>query len=254
MSLLRWFCLLLFLVPLTHAQGQDRPAPTFAEIRTQLFSLNSPDPSQPPLFPQDAELPEKKSVGLAAFYSFLLPGMGEVYAGTFSSSGKYFLLAEGVLWLTYVAFEISGNSLQTDSRTFATAHAGVTVAGKNNQFFVDIGNFATVDDYNQKKLQDRQPEKLYDPAAGYGWAWDSDASRGKFEDQRIASDQMYNNQKFVVAAILVNHVVSAINAGRSAVAHNSAIGKALDDVHFGARVLGTPGNEHGVMLTVLKGF
>jgi hypothetical protein len=254
MSLSRWLFLLLLVLPVALVLGQERPAPTYAEIRTQLFGLNSPNPSVPSMLPQEVEEPAKKSVGLAALYSLLLPGMGEVYAGTFSSSGKYFLLAEGALWITYAAFEIYANSVQTDARTFAVAHAGVILAGKNDQFFVDIGNFPTVDEYNQKKLRDRQPEKVYDPTAGYGWAWDSDASRTTFEDQRIASDQMYNNEKFVVAAILVNHIASAINAGMSAVQHNSAIGKVLEDVRFGARVMGGPGNEHGALLTVQKGF
>jgi hypothetical protein len=40
------------------------------------------------------EIPGKKSAGLAALYSLVLPGMGELYAEGFSS-GKYFLLAEG---------------------------------------------------------------------------------------------------------------------------------------------------------------
>ncbi len=51
-----------------------------------------------PMLQDQAAAPSKKSVGLAAIYSLLLPGMGELYAEGFSS-GKYFLIAEGVLWL-----------------------------------------------------------------------------------------------------------------------------------------------------------
>ena len=91
--------------------------------------------------PQDAPAAEKKSVGLAAFYSLLIPGMGELYTGAFGSSGKYFLAAEGVLWLTWGAFDVYGNSLRNDSRAYAVSHAGADVTGKNDQFFVDLGNF-----------------------------------------------------------------------------------------------------------------
>lgn len=257
MMYFRWIILFL-LSSASFALAQDTAGVplTPTEIRTELFGLHSPDPSQPRVFPQDtgAVLAEKKSVGLAAIYSLLLPGMGETYTGAFTSSGKYFLLAEGILWVTFAAFEISGNSLQTDARTYSAANAGVLVAGKNDQFFVDIGNYLTVDDYNQQKLRDRQPQKIYDPAAGYAWQWVSDEARQTFRDQRIASDQMYNDQKFVVAAILLNHIVSAINAGRSAVAYNSVLSQALKDVEFGARVMGSAGNSHGVMLTIQKGF
>ena len=40
---------------------------------------------------------QKKNTGLAILYSALLPGMGELYAGDYSS-GKYFTIADGVLW------------------------------------------------------------------------------------------------------------------------------------------------------------
>jgi len=45
----------------------------------------------------------KKSVVLAVVASLILPGMGELYAGSFES-GKYNLIAEGGLWLTYSGF------------------------------------------------------------------------------------------------------------------------------------------------------
>ncbi len=257
MSAIRWTAVcLLFLTSLMRAQNLAHPPLTSAEIRTELFGLKSLEENPALFLDQDSTIVvgEKKSTGLAALYSLLLPGMGEVYTGSFSSSGKYFLLAEGILWLTYAAFDVYANSLRDDARTFSATYAGVNLAGKNDQFFVDVGNFNSVDEYNRKKLQDRQPEKLYDPAAGYGWQWDSDASRKTFDARRVSAEQMYNNQKFVIAAVLVNHLASAINAGRAAVVHNSAIDAALRDVEFGARVLGGVENPHGIMVTVQKGF
>ncbi len=65
---------------------------------------------------------------------------------------------------------------------------------------------------------------------------------------------MYNNRKFVVLAVLVNHVASAINAARAAIAHNKEVDNSLGDLQFGARVLGGWEQPHGIMLTVAKGF
>ncbi len=197
---------------------------------------------------QPAAVASKKSVGLAALYSFLLPGMGEIYADGFSS-GKYFLIAEGALWLGYAAVEIHANDLRDGARSFAVAHAGVQAAGKDDDFFVNVGNFMTVEEYNDKRLRDREIERLYDPLAGYAWRWDSDASRATFKDQRIASEDMYNNRKFVGIAILVNHVVSAINAARCAIAYNRAQ-DALGDLQLSSRVLGDAGRPHGVAVTI----
>jgi hypothetical protein len=195
----------------------------------------------------------RKAPALAAIYSLVLPGMGELYVGDFSS-GKYFLLGEGLLWLTYAAFEVYGNSVRDDARLYAVSNAGVNPAGKSDQFYVDVGNFLTVADYNDKKLRDRTPSLVYDPAAGYGWAWGSNDQRVTFRDLRVHSENMFNNQKFVGAAILVNHVASAINAARAAIAHNAAAKDLLGDLRIGASVLGGPAAPHGIMITVSRGF
>jgi TM2 domain-containing membrane protein YozV len=256
MATVWWFFSLVVLILLSQNADSQHAAVSETEIRTELFGLQrSPDPNTGPSLLQEmsSEVPAKKSVGLAAVYSLLLPGMGELYAGGFGS-GKYFLLAEGILWLSYAAIDIHAGSQREDARVYSTVHAAVDRSGKDDQFFVNVGNFASVDDYNDKKLRDREPDLVYDPAAGYNWRWDSEASRLTFRDQRVASENMYNNRKFVGAAILVNHVASAINAARAAIAHNSALDEALGDLRFDARILGGWEGAHGVMLTVTRGF
>ena len=118
----------------------------------------------------------------------------------------------------------------------------------------DVGNFLDTDAYNEKKLRDREVDLLYDPAAGYAWRWDSEASRATFRDRRVSSDNMYNNRKFVVAAVLTNHVASAINAARPAISHNKDVDNSLGELHFGARVLGGWEKPHGIMFSVVKSF
>jgi hypothetical protein len=206
-----------------------------------------------PLLQEQPAGPSKKSVGLAVVYSLLLPGMGELYAEGFSS-GKYFLIAEGALWLGSAAVEIHGNDLRDGARSYAVARAGVSVSGKDDDFFVDIGNFMTVEEYNEKRLRDREVERLYDAAAGYSWRWDSDASRTAYKDQRISSENMYNNRKFIGIAVLVNHIVSAINAARCAIAHNRAQQDVLGDLQLSSRVLGGAVRPHGVAVTIAHSF
>ncbi|MGA9115257.1 MAG: hypothetical protein WB626_00610 [Bacteroidota bacterium] len=202
--------------------------------------------------PQAAPEGGRKSPALAAVYSLLVPGMGELYADGFSS-GRYFLAAEGGLWLTYATFEIYGNALRDDARSFARSRAGVDPAGKSDQFYVDVGNFMNVREFNEKQLRDREPERLYDPLTS-SWQWDTEASRAQYREQRVRSETMFNNRKFVVAAVVINHVASAINAARSAVSYNRALAARPGDVGFHASVLGTPDSPHGLLLTVTRAF
>lgn len=258
MGMFRWLTLAVMVAGVCCSTNAAERKATFHstfEAQQYLFGDDSgplnAQPSALTAFQQDP--PEKKSVGLAAVYSLVLPGMGEVYADAFSS-GKYFLIAEGVLWLGYAAFEVYGNALQDDAREFAAARAGVNLSGKDDQFFVDIGNFLNVSEYNDKKLRDRDPSKIYNPAAGYAWQWDSDADRAAYRDQRISSDNMFNNRKFVVGAVIINHVASAINAARAAISHNKELGDSLGDLRFKADVMGGIAHPHGILLTVMKQF
>jgi hypothetical protein len=74
--------------------------------------------------------------------------------------------------------------------------------------------------------------------------------RSDYRTQRLASENMFNNRKFVAAALLLNRVASAINAARAAVATNSV----LDHVDLGASVLGGPGRAHGVAINLVAHF
>ena len=234
--------------------AQDSSSPlTRSAIQAEILAAASSLPPRQDQIPVQADLPAgKKKAGLAAIYSLLLPGMGEWYAERFST-GKYFLMAEGGLWLTYAGFQLYGDALRDDARAFAVAHAGVSLAGKSDQYFVDIGNFLNLDAYNEKKLRDREPERLYSVAAGQGWNWDSDASRAAYRSERVGSDNVYNNRKFVVAAVIVNHVVSAINAARAAVAYNESLGQS-GAIQIEASPLGGPAQPHGILLTVRAPF
>jgi len=249
---LRSASLLLFGLCLVSASGvAQSPRLTHQQISRDLFSAELPRAAMQQAV--DGQAPSKKSVGLAALYSLLVPGMGELYAEGFGS-GKYFLIAEGGLWITYAAFEIHGNDLRDGARSFASARAGVTLGGQDDQFFVDVGNFLTMDEYNDKRLRDREPEKLYSAGSGQYWRWDSEDSRLTYREQRISSEDMYNNRKFVGAAIIINHVVSAINAARAAISYNSSLEKSLGSLELSSRVLGGPGGEHGVLVTLSKKF
>jgi len=207
----------LFLLPLT-SFGGEKPS---LQLRYQLLS----DLVKPAYVTEtrasasrinfQLPAPEEKSVFRSVVYSLILPGMGELYAGGFDN-GKYFLMAESGLWLTFASFELYGRWLQSDARRFAAGHASASIDGKDDQFFVNLGNFTSVYEYNEKKLRDRDLAHLYDPDGSFFWQWDSDLSRARFRDLRVKSDNVFNNVRFVVAAIIANHIASAINAGRAA--------------------------------------
>lgn len=195
---------------------------------------------------------EKKSTALAVMYSLLLPGMGELYAGDFGT-GKYFTMVDGALIVALISFDRYANWLKDDSRQYAATHARSAVDGKDDQYFSDIGDFETVYDFNEAVLRDRQPQKLYNPNSDFYWSWDSPANREQYRAIRVNSDDRFNDTRFIVAAIGVNHLVSAINAARLAVRHNKSVEEGqLIDIH--ADVIGGIAHPAGIRITFSRNF
>lgn len=211
----------------------------------------SPDPAGLLRQADESSGDARKSVGLAVIYSLLLPGMGELYAGDYGS-GKYFTGADGVLWLGLGAVDLHARSMRDDARTFAALHAGFDPEGKDDTYFVNVGNFDDIYQYNEQVLRDRDAYKLYDPASPAYWKWDSGVNRSVYRDQRVASDGMFNNTRFVVAALVANRVLSAINAARIVIAGNRDASDGSLDI--GAAVLGGPVHPHGIALTLTRQF
>ena len=183
------------------------------ELRHRLISMGGVGGLTPLTLQENTLLPKKKSQALAVLYSLALPGMGELYADGFGN-GQYSLTAEAALWITYISYYQYGSWMQSDARSLVTVHAGASTGGKDDQFFVNAANFSNVYDYNDKKLRDRALDEVYDPSLGYYWSWDSEANRQRFRALRISSDKVFNNSRFVIGAIVVNHIISALNAAR----------------------------------------
>jgi hypothetical protein len=159
----------------------------------------------------------KKSIVLAITYSLLLPGMGELYAGNYNT-GKYFTIAEGIFWGTYFGINQYSNWEKQRYHSFAVSNGGVNLAGKNDDYFANIGIYTDVNEYNDYMSKGGEFDKMYDPKQNY-WKW-SGNDRKTYRTMWTAGEQLHNNLRFVVGALVLNRVASAINAGRLAAAYN----------------------------------
>lgn len=168
---------------------------------------------------------EKKNPGLAILFSILLPGMGELYAGGFDS-GKYFTIADGVLWGTLAGFNIYGNWQENNYRAFAETNAGVSLAGKESDFFATIGSYLSVEEFNKAKELNREFAKVYDPQKFY-WDWKTNDNRKEYREMWSSSENAFNNLRFAAGALILNRLISAINAVRLVSAYNKNLEEQL---------------------------
>jgi hypothetical protein len=168
---------------------------------------------------------QKKSTALAILYSLLLPGMGELYADGYSS-GKYFTIAEGVLWGTYIGMSVYASNQEDNYKAYATTKASVNVNGKDDDYFATIGQYQNIENYNDQKALERNFDQMLDEET-YFWKWQSTEDRRSYRSMWSSSEQTYNDLRFVVGAMILNRVVSAINAARLVSAYNSNLEEEL---------------------------
>lgn len=191
----------------TFARAGDATAPLpLSAVLTDV----SPAPAfSPALFPDTAGRPQKSKV-LGALYSAAIPGMGELYAGAYGA-GRWFTAGEVLLWLGYAGMTLFGNAMIADASTYAGVHAGAQTGGKADQFLTDVGNFSNTGQYNDKKARDGDYRLIY-TAPEYLWQWDNEVNRTTFRSMHLRANTLLDNTKYLVAAIVVNHLASAIDA------------------------------------------
>jgi hypothetical protein len=164
---------------------------------------------------------EKKSVGLGIVYSLLLPGMGELYADAYDI-GKYFTIADGVLWGTFIGMEVYSNWQENNYQTYAAANADVDNNNKDADYYSTIGNYTSVFSYNDEKALERNFDEMLDPETDF-WKWSTTDERQTYRGMWTSSEQTSNDIRFVVGGLILNRIASAVNAARLVTAYNNKL-------------------------------
>ncbi len=143
--------------------------------------------------------------------SLIIPGTGEFQLGQIKR-GRGFLLTETLFLVSIYTSRKAADYQDNALRGWAAEHANVIHSGKPDQFWVDIGNYATRDAYNEEHQRWRDLDNLYDVTPEWNWTWDSAKNRRRFEAIRINRDKWQIAGKFLIGGIVLNHFVSAIDA------------------------------------------
>ena len=143
--------------------------------------------------------------------SLVLPGWGEYSLGN-QIRGRIFVLSETTLFLAILGSHFISKRQETEYRAYAAEHAGISPVGKDRQFWVDIGNYSSLLAFNEEHLRWRDFNALYEDNDTWTWSWDSNDNREKFENMRIASDSWMLRSSFFIGGVVLNHIVSAIDA------------------------------------------
>jgi len=144
-----------------------------------------------------------------ALKSAIMPGWGESSLLKPSHS-LFFNLLEMTLWSTCLGLYNFSNHQKLQYQSYASKYAGINRKNKNHKYWVDIGNYLSLENHNAEHLRWRQIDDIY--GNDYDWNWESQKHMKKFEKMRIRSDKLAKYGEYALGIITLNHIVSAINS------------------------------------------
>jgi hypothetical protein len=165
------------------------------------------------------------SMTRAILYSLALPGWGDYYAGR-RERARYFFIGEAAAWSSFAVFRIQAHRDEDAYKDFAVQFAGVTRTDHSDDFYVEVREWNSSDEYEAFLKADGRVLLYPDVGASAlgryytetrvadfePWAWESVERRLQYAELRSASKSAYRRSHFSLAAAAVNRVVSAIFA------------------------------------------
>ena len=158
-----------------------------------------------------AQKVEEKSSSHYVWRSLMIPGWGE-YSLNEQKRGKLFVITESLIWIGMGGSFLGSNLEKNTYEAIAMEHGGISPGDKPRQFWIDIGNYDSREDFITEHLRWRD----FDAVAAYedpqwNWHWNSDSQQDKFESKRVRSDRLLLMGKFLIGGIVLNHIISGID-------------------------------------------
>jgi len=158
---------------------------------------------------------KRPSKWTAAGLSLLVPGLGQYYLGK-NNSAALFMGVEGTIWATYAGFQIYGGWRKREYQNWSALYAGVDTDEKDEQFYQDVLNYSSRDNYNYwNHLIYRDTTPLYPESDEYYWNWQSQDKWDVYADIWESSETAYRNSRTVLGVALINRVISIVDVFRT---------------------------------------
>jgi hypothetical protein len=104
--------------------------------------------------------------------------------------------------------------------SYSQTNAGVTPENKDEDYYATIGEYLDIDQYNDQQAFEYNFDEMYNTETHF-WKWNTSEERKEYRNMWVSSEQTFNDVRFVVGALLLNRVISAINAVRLVSKYNN---------------------------------
>jgi hypothetical protein len=159
--------------------------------------------------------------------SFLIPGWGQRDLGH-STRAQIFFGADLAIWTAFAVFQAQGYLRKDSYIELAEVLGGVQNAGgADDEYYRNLGRFRSTADFMRDVRRDArarfgddldarrryEAEQAVPPERE--WSWESEADFRNYLDKRSDANRAFQNSKYMVAAAVLNRVLSAMDVARS---------------------------------------
>jgi hypothetical protein len=150
---------------------------------------------------------------IAFLKSLAVPGWGHHYVDNNKwQRGQYHLAADAVLILSYVGFSIHSSNIQQNWYSYGRQQAGVPIEGRSRQFQLAVGDFNSLQAYNDYQSRSRNWDQLYEDTPENRWQWSSSEDRMQYRNLRSRFERIDQQLPALLGLMVVNRIISGISA------------------------------------------
>jgi len=145
--------------------------------------------------------------------SLILPGWGHYYVNSDQwRRGQIHLGTEVALIASYFGFRLRAGNLKDQYETLASLKAGVDISDRSRTFRLAVGDFNSLEEYNNFQLRSRNWNRLYEDESVNLWKWESEVDRDNYNNLKSDVDRVKNQLPAILGLMVVNRVLSAISS------------------------------------------
>ena len=146
-----------------------------------------------------------------AWKSLILPGWGEKKLNI-NNKSKTHLLSELILVSSVMFTDSQYSSYRNDYRVYGSDEAGVNWYGKSDLYAAHVGNYDSMELFNNQQLLNFGPTAFIYYNDSYSWDWQGDSiMRNRYDSLRNKSETYNEAKGFLIAGMLLNRIISFIN-------------------------------------------
>ncbi len=161
------------------------------------------------------------STKLSLAMSALVPGSGDMYSGNYAKGGLA-IFREVALIATLFHFNNQADSFDNSAKKFANNITGAPM-NSNSEYYDLLAQQVSSSQFNENVRLNAQnyygygTQGYYDFVETYSideeqaWDWESSQNLKKYKNYRAQKQKNNQNASFVIGALIVNHLYSAIS-------------------------------------------